>query len=88
MPALVISPFARHGYIDHQMLSFDAYARFIEDVFLTGERLDPRTDGRWDPRPTVRERAAVLGDLRDDFDVSQPPRSSVLLPIHGPRIGS
>ena len=43
------------GYIDHQTLSFDAYVKFIEDVFLSRQRLDPLTDGRWDPRPTVRE---------------------------------
>ncbi len=34
VPALVISPYARQGYIDHQTLSFDAYLKFIEDDFL------------------------------------------------------
>ena len=34
MPALVISPYARHGVVDHQTLSFDNYLRFIEDRFL------------------------------------------------------
>ncbi len=33
VPGLVISPYARKGYIDHQTLSFDAYAKFIENVF-------------------------------------------------------
>ena len=51
VPGLVISPYAKHGYIDHQTLSFDAYDKFIEDDFLNGQRLDPRTDGRPDPRP-------------------------------------
>ena len=55
VPALVISPYAKRGYIDHQVLSFDAYLKFIEDVFLDGQRLDPRNDGRPDPRPFVRE---------------------------------
>jgi hypothetical protein len=32
----------------------DAYAKFIEDDFLHAQRLDPSTDGRPDPRPTVR----------------------------------
>ena len=50
VPGIVISPYARTGYIDHQTLSFDAYDKFIEDVFLGGQRLDPRTDGRPDPR--------------------------------------
>src|SRR6476659_9764103 len=31
VPGLVISPFARRGYIDHQVLSTDSYLRFIED---------------------------------------------------------
>src|SRR5439155_29212 len=41
VPGLVISPYARRGYIDHQTLSFDAYVKFIEDDFLNGQRLDP-----------------------------------------------
>ncbi len=55
VPALVISPYARTGFIDHQTLSSDAYLKFIEDDFLAGARLNPATDGRPDPRPDVRE---------------------------------
>jgi phospholipase C len=80
VPALVISPYAKKGYIDHQTLSFDAYLKFIEDDFLGGERLDPRTDGRPDPRPTVRENATILGDLRREFNFKQKPRKPLLLP--------
>jgi phospholipase C len=79
VPGLVISPYARRGYVDHQTLSFDAYLKFIEDDFLGGARIDPKTDGRPDRRPTVRENAAVLGDLRNDFDFSQAPRPPLLL---------
>jgi phospholipase C len=82
VPALVISPYARRGYVDHQVLSSDAYLKFIEDDFLHGARLDPKTDGRPDPRPTVRENASILGDLRKDFDFSQAPRKPLLLPLH------
>jgi phospholipase C len=84
VPGLVISPYARQGYIDHQTLSFDAYVKFIEDDFLGGQRLDPRTDGRPDPRPTVRENASILGDLANDFDFSQPPRPPLILPVNPP----
>ena len=35
VPSLVVSPYARRGYIDHQTLSFDAIIKFIEDDFLT-----------------------------------------------------
>jgi phospholipase C len=80
VPGLVISPYAKRGYIDHQTLSFDAYAKFIEDDFLNGQRLDPKTDGRPDPRPTVRERVSILGNLANDFDFSQKPRPPIILP--------
>ncbi len=80
VPGLVISPYAKRGYIDHQTLSFDAYVKFIEDDFLNGQRLDPKTDGRPDPRPGVRENASQLGNLIKDFDFSQSPRAGQLLP--------
>jgi phospholipase C len=82
VPGIVISPYARQGMIDHQTLSHDAYNKFIEDDFLFGQRLDPATDGRPDPRPTVRERSPLLGDLRSDFDFTQRPRGPLLLPAH------
>jgi phospholipase C len=82
VPAIVISPYAKHGYIDHQVLSFDAYTKFIEDDFLGGQRLDPRTDGRPDPRPDVREDATVLGNLLEDFDFGQAPRPPDPLPVN------
>jgi phospholipase C len=80
VPGLVISPYARRGYIDHQILSFDAYVKFIEDDFLGGQRLDPATDGRPDPRPDVRENASQLGTLVADFDFDQAPRPPLILP--------
>ena len=80
VPALLISPYARHGYVDHQILSQDAYLKFIEDDFLGGQRLDPANDGRPDGRPTVRENVPGLGNLLEDFDFNQAPRPPVLLP--------
>ncbi len=82
VPALVISPYAKRGYIDHQVLSSDAYLKFIEDDFLGGQRLDPKTDGRPDPRPTVRENVKILGNLSSDFNFAQTPRAPLLLPLH------
>jgi phospholipase C len=84
VPGIVISPYAREGYIDHQILSHDAYNKFIEDDFLNGQRLDPTTDGRPDPRPDVREGNPLLGDLALDFDFLQQPRRSLILPLHPP----
>jgi phospholipase C len=82
VPGIVISPYAKRGYIDHQTLSFDAYDKFIEDDFLNGQRLNPATDGRPDPRPDVREDEKILGNLTSDFDFSQPPRPPLILPVH------
>jgi hypothetical protein len=82
VPGIVISPYARKGFIDHQTLSFDAYAKFIEDDFLGGERIDPRTDGRPDPRPDVRENEPILGTLVRDFDFARKPLPPLLLDPH------
>lgn len=79
VPGLVISPYAKTGYVDHQTLSFDAYLKFIEDDFLGGARLNPKTDGRPDPRPVVRENAPILGNLVNDFDFNQKPRAPMIL---------
>jgi phospholipase C len=82
VPSIVISPYAKKGYIDHQTLSSDAYLKFIEDDFLDGARLNPKTDGRPDRRPTVREDLPILGDLVQDFNFNQAPRAPLLLPTN------
>jgi phospholipase C len=82
VPGMVISPYAKSGYVDHQTLSFDAYDKFIEDDFLKGQRIDPATDGRPDPRPDVREDERILGNLTNDFNFNQSPRAPVPLPVH------
>jgi phospholipase C len=84
VPGLVISPYAKQGYIDHEVLSSDAYLKFIEDDFLGGARLNPKTDGRPDPRPDVRENEKILGNMVNDFDFNQAPRPAVLLPTNPP----
>ena len=84
VPALVISPYARRGFVDHQILSQDAYLKFIEDDFLHGRRIDPATDGRPDSRPDVRENEPILGNLAKDFNFDQQPRPPLLLPLHPP----
>jgi phospholipase C len=77
VPAMVISPYARTGFIDHQVLSSDAYLKFIENDFLSRARLDPATDGRPDPRPDVRENLA--GNIARDFNFAQQPLKPVPL---------
>jgi phospholipase C len=82
VPGILISPWARADTIDHQTLSFDAYLKLIEDLFLGGQRLDPATDDRPDSRPTVREEAPILGDLLREFDFAQDPLPPLVLDPH------
>jgi phospholipase C len=84
VPGLVISPYALSGSIDKQQLSHDSYLRFIEDDFLGGARLNPKTDGRPDRRKVVREEAPGLGDIANDFNFNQAPRAPLLLPPEPP----
>jgi phospholipase C len=84
VPGLVISPYARTGYIDHQQLSTDSYLRFIEDDFLGGQRLNPATDGRPDSRPFVAEDQPGLGNLLADFNFNQAPRPPLILSARPP----
>jgi phospholipase C len=79
VPSMVISPWAKPGFIDHQTLSYDAYLKLIEDRFLRSARLDPETDGWPDSRPTVREEVSGLGDLSKDFDFTQDPLAPLVL---------
>ena len=44
-----------------------------------GQRLDPATDGRPDPRPTSARTSKILGDLTSDFDFGQKPRRPLIL---------
>ena len=80
--ALDISPYAKKGYIDHQVLTFDVYLKFREDDFLDGERIDPATDKRPDRRPSVRENVLLLWDLRSDFDFTRAHLPPVILPLY------
>jgi phospholipase C len=79
VPGIVISPYAKAGFIDTQTLTTDAYLKFIEDDFMGGARLNPATDGRPDTRPDVRENASILGNLINDFDFTQNPRLPIIL---------
>jgi phospholipase C len=38
MPLLVISPWAKHNYVDHTLTDQCSVLRFIEDNWLAGER--------------------------------------------------
>jgi phospholipase C len=41
MPLLVVSPFAKRNYVDHTLTDQSSVLRFIEDNWLSGERIQP-----------------------------------------------
>jgi phospholipase C len=68
VPGIAISPWVNNGgTLDHQTLSFDAYLKLVEDLFMQGTRLGG------DGRTSVRENEAQLGDLLDEFDFRRTP---------------
>jgi phospholipase C len=63
-PALLVSPYARRGYIDSTELDFTSMLKFIE--------------GNWGLAP-LAARDAQANDIRSAFDFTSGPRSPVLL---------
>jgi len=61
VPLLVISPYAKSGYIDNQLGEFSSMLRFVEDNWGLSQL-------------THRDREAA--NLASDFDFDQPPRLS------------
>jgi phospholipase C len=64
VPGLVISPYARQGYVDHQSYSVACWLRLIEERYGV---------------PPLTTRDATAADMLADFDFSQPPRPPILL---------
>jgi phospholipase C len=94
VPGLTISPYARQGMIDSSVLSADSYATFIENIFLNGQRLDPKALGSKEKRPDIRDslkqvqfpngEVLQVGSLLDEFDFSQTPLPPLVLSTHIP----
>jgi phospholipase C len=66
IPLLVISPFARHNFLDHTMTDQSSIVRFIEDNWLGGQRILGSFD-------------AIAGPLNNMFDFSQNSSDRVIL---------
>jgi phospholipase C len=73
VPALLISPFARKGYIDHTQLDHTAGIKFIEE--------------NWGLKPLARRDAAAR-TFMDAFDFASPPRPPSLIPMTPAGTGS
>jgi phospholipase C len=99
VPGIIISPWVKAGTIDDQIVSFDAYLKFIEDIFLKSQRIGGRAGLRPDSRPVVREsltsvtqpigtgftgHAVAIGNLLKDFDFSQTPLKPLILATNIP----
>ena len=78
--ALLISPYAKTGYIDHQIFTTDSFLTMIEDTFLKNERMSQA--GRPDPRPDYRDASTEYGSFTQDFNFNQAPRPPMLLSTH------
>jgi phospholipase C len=67
VPMIIVSPYAKPGYISHTVYEFSSMIKFIEEVFgvagLNGRDVDPRTNS-----------------VMDAFDFSQQPLSPINLP--------
>jgi phospholipase C len=64
-PCLIISPYARQGFIDHTQGDFTSFLKFIETVYSL---------------PPLTSRDGLANSLMEAFDFSQHPRSPLLLP--------
>jgi phospholipase C len=64
VPTIVISPFAKRGVIDHDLMEFSSVLRFIEQVFEL---------------PALSERDRTSDDMLSAFDFSQDPRPPLIL---------
>ena len=86
-----ISPYAP---LADPLYSHDAYATLIENLFLSGARLDPDALGTPDNRPDIRDaitsakfldgHVEPIGNLLDEFDFTQPPLPRLVLSAHIP----
>lgn len=65
VPALLVSPYAREGHVDHTELDFTSILRFIED--------------NWDLQP-LAERDARANSIIHAFDFSRPAREPRYVP--------
>jgi phospholipase C len=60
MPLLVVSPFAKRNHVDHTLTDQSSVLRFVEDNWLSGERIQP--GGSFD---------TIAGPLNNMFDFDE-----------------
>jgi phospholipase C len=67
VPLLIISPFARKGFVSHSTYEFSSFLTFLEKRFNL---------------PPLSERDQHANDMFDSFDFSQQPLSPLILETH------
>jgi len=65
VPMIIISPFAKPGYISHTQYSFESVAKFIEERYAM---------------PPLTDRDANANDMLDSFNFFQKPNPPLILP--------
>jgi phospholipase C len=80
MPVLVISPWAKHNYVDHTVTEQASILRFIEDNWNLG-----RIDDASHPKPGTESFDRYAGSLEGMFDFAHSPdvRPFILDPLRG-----
>ena len=66
VPLIVVSPYARRGYISHQTHEFSGFLRYTEEVFNL---------------PNLGQRDVMADDFADCFDYTQTPQPYTPVPV-------
>jgi phospholipase C len=66
VPALLVSPYAKHGYVDSTELDYTSILKFIAD--------------NWSLKP-LADRDAEANSIINAFDFTQPPRRGTFIPF-------
>jgi phospholipase C len=75
VPCLIVSPYAKVGYVDNTQYEFGSILKFIEEVYGTGA-IGPTSQGYTDQRATSLDAA---------FDFTQKPRPFTAIPSKYPQ---
>jgi phospholipase C len=67
VPLLIISPYAKRGYVSHTLYEHSSMLKFIETRYLLH---------------ALTARDAAASDMLDSFDFAQPPQPPLILPQH------
>jgi len=87
MPLLVVSPFAKHNFVDHTTTDLSSIVRFIEDNWLGSERITGSFDAQAGPLNNMFD-CDWNGDDRDhNRDRDRGARKLILDPTTGQPVG-